>query len=331
MANRDVVVVGASMGGVEALPRFVAQLPADLPAAVLVVLHIAPHSRNYLAERLNTSGPLIAAPAVNGEKLQRGRIYVALPDQHLMIEDSQIRLATGPRESHARPSIDVLFRSAAYYGGPRTIGVILTGQLDDGTAGLWAIKDRGGTAIVQSPDEAPYPSMPQSALRHVAVDHTLRLHEMGAVLSRLTREPIRALEYPMTNNRLELETRIAREDDALRLGIRGIGNPSFNVCPDCGGSMVLIEEGSIRRYRCHTGHAFSHLALAHASAQRIEQTLWSALAQLEEYELLMKEAERDDPASRAETAARGAELRQLIDQARDLALKSIRLPSPENE
>lgn len=203
MFNRNVIVVGASLGGVEALPRLVAGLPPDLEAAVLVVLHMAPNFPSYLAERLDQAGPLAAAAGVEGEELRPGRIYVPVPDHHLMLEGPRIRLSRGPRESHARPSVDVLFRSAAVHHGRRVIGVVLTGGLDDGTAGLWAVKDRGGVAIVQSPDEALYPSMPASALQHVSIDHVLPLGRMAEVLVRLTREELRPEAATMRNPRLE--------------------------------------------------------------------------------------------------------------------------------
>ena len=288
MAHRDIVVIGASLGGVEALPKLVAGFPADLPAAVLIVQHVAPNTRSFLADFLNAAGPLPAKPAMNNEPLEPQRIYVAEPDHHLMIEGDRVRLTRGPRESHARPSVDVLFRSAAYYAGPRVIGVVLTGTLDDGTAGLWAIRDRGGVAIVQSPEEAAYPSMPQSALRHVAVDYTLQLTDIPNVLRSLTRERIEVKERNM-NEKLHIETRIALENHALEQGVRTLGTASFYTCPECHGSMVAIEEGSIKRYRCHTGHAYSAPALLEQALPSIEATLWSALAQAEERQTLLQE------------------------------------------
>jgi two-component system chemotaxis response regulator CheB len=300
MAHRDIVVIGTSLGGVEALPRLVAGFPSDLPAAVLVVQHVGPDSPNYLADRLNAAGPLPAGPAVNNEPLKSGRIYVAVPDHHLMIENDRLRLTRGPRESHARPSVDVLFRSAAYYAGPRVIGIVMTGMLDDGTAGLWAIKDRGGIAIVQSPEEAPYPSMPRSALRHVKVDYTLLLADIPNVLRSLTRERVEIKE-PAMNNRLEVETRIALEENAIKQGVRSLGTQSFYTCPECHGSMIAIDEGSIKRFRCHTGHGYSQAALLGQTLPNIEATLWSALAQAEERLALLHEL-----AQRAPNGAEGS-------------------------
>src|SRR5215475_768725 len=188
MAHRDIIVIGASAGGVDALTRLAAGLPRDLAAAVLVVTHMPAGSPSRLAEQLDAAGPLRAARAVDGEPIVANRFYVAVPDRHLIIEGTRIRLSHGPRESHARPSVDVLFRSAAFSRGRKVVGVVLTGMLDDGTAGLWAIKDRGGVAIVQSGEDAEYPSMTASALKHVKVDYTLPISDIPNILRSLTRE-----------------------------------------------------------------------------------------------------------------------------------------------
>lgn len=324
MANRDIIVIGTSMGGVDALPRLIAGLPADLRAAVLIVQHMAAREPNFLAELLDRSGPLPVRQAVDGEPLQLGRIYVPVPDHHLMLENNRIRLTHGPKESHARPSIDVLFRSAAYFGGPRVIGIILTGNLDDGTAGLWAIKDRGGIAMVQSPQEARYPSMPTSARKHVRVDYTLPLDDIPNVLRSLTREHIELGEAPI-NDKMAIETRIALGGKAVD-EVRRLGKPSFYTCPDCHGSMVAIEEGNLKRFRCHTGHAFSEAALLDQSLTKIEETLWWALAQVEEREALLQETtNRTDvpPEGLTSTHTELTELQQLGRELRALASGSV--------
>jgi two-component system chemotaxis response regulator CheB len=174
MPRRDIIVVGASAGGVEALQSLAGTLPADLPAAVFVVLHVAPRSKSFLPALLNAAGPLRASHASNGMSIEPGRIYVAPPDHHLIVERDHVQLGLGPRENHQRPCINVTFRSAAVAHGPRVAAVVLTGQLDDGTAGLWDVKRQGGVAIVQHPEEAAFPSMPLSALRDVEVDHVVR-------------------------------------------------------------------------------------------------------------------------------------------------------------
>jgi len=209
-----------------------------------------------------------------------------------MLQDGRVRLSRGPRESHARPSIDVLFRSAAYERKDRVIGVVLTGRLDDGTAGLWAIKDRGGLAIIQSPEEAAYRSMPETALRHVAVDHVLTLAEIPAALAALAKAPTAGKDVGVPDEKLRIENEIALGNKALEIGVRSLGAASFYTCPECHGSMVAVQEGSFTRYRCHTGHGFTPSALSTHGRQNIEATLWSALAQLEEREALLQEMEQ---------------------------------------
>jgi two-component system chemotaxis response regulator CheB len=322
--HRDLIVVGASLGGVEALPRLVAGLPAELEASVLIVMHMSASAASYLPSILQSATSWPTHVAVDGDVPQRGHIYVAIPDHHLMIEGDRLRLTRGPRESHARPSVDVLFRSAAYYQGPRVIGIVLTGLLDDGTAGLWAIKDRGGVAIVQSPGEARYPSMPRSALEHVAVDHVLRVDEMPGRLLALTREPLPGEEATaMADEKLATEVGIALENDAVERGVLRLGEPSLYTCPECHGSMVRIHEGSIDRFRCHTGHAFSARALAENGATQVEKTLWAALAQLEEHQMILRELAHGGKGETAEAAKysrRLADLEKVQHRLRELAM-----------
>jgi two-component system, chemotaxis family, protein-glutamate methylesterase/glutaminase len=287
--KRDVVVVGASAGGVESLQSFAASLPASFPAAVLAVLHIPAHSPSQLHRILARAGPLPVYPAEDGELLCGGRIYVAPADRHLMLDGEYIRLTRGPKESRNRPAVDVLFRSAAHSYGARVIGIVLSGMLDDGTAGLWAIKDRGGIAMVQSPAEALYPSMPQSALEHVAVDYVLPVAEMPAVLAELTNEVIEMEKITIASDALALETKIALEGNALQGGVMQLGQISPNTCPDCHGVLVKIEEGSIVRFRCHTGHAFSLQTLLAEVDEAIDLNLWNTIRVIEERMLLLRQ------------------------------------------
>src|SRR5215207_10858312 len=185
MSGRDIVVIGTSAGGVEALRALVGGLPADFPGSVFVVMHTAPDSPGVLAQILERSGPLPAAHASNRERIRPGRVYVAPPDMHLLLEPGVMRLTRGPKENRFRPAIDPLFRSAAAVYGPRVVGIILTGGLDDGTSGLWAVKRLGGVAVVQDPDEAFMPSMPQSALEQVEGDYKLPVAEIPGGLARL--------------------------------------------------------------------------------------------------------------------------------------------------
>lgn len=296
-------------------------LPRDLPAAVLIVLHMAPNAPRSVAKRLDDLGMLHASWATEAESVESGRIYVAPPDRHLIVENRRLRLTRGPRENYSRPSIDVLFRSVAHEYGSRVIGVILTGRLDDGTAGLWSIKDRGGIAMVQLPEDAAYPSMPQSALRHVDVDYKLAVRDMPAVLASLVREGAPAGEAAAPpNEQLEVENRIALGQVPLEAGLRSVGKASLQTCPECHGSMVAINEGDVTRFRCHTGHAFTPAALVLGAAASIESTLWSALAQLEQYQMLLTDLKQNPGSGADALTRRSAQLGVLIQRVRELAL-----------
>jgi two-component system chemotaxis response regulator CheB len=294
MPGRDIIVVGASAGGVEALTQLVRGLPADLPAAVFVVLHVPPHGTSVLPNILRRAGRLPADHARDGEPIVPGRVFVAPPDYHLLLKDGHVRLARGPTENSHRPSIDPLFRTAARRHGRRVIGVVLSGVLDDGTAGLLAIKNRGGLAVVQRPDDALYSGMPQNALDNVAVDHSLRVAEIGPLLARLAAEPPAAPEPPVPPE-LELETDMAElEVDALQRPDRP-GNLSGFGCPECGGTLWELHEGDMVRYRCRVGHAWSPDSLLAKQSDGLEAALWTALRALEERAVLAtKMARRAD-------------------------------------
>jgi two-component system, chemotaxis family, protein-glutamate methylesterase/glutaminase len=212
MATHDTIVIGTSAGGVQALLAIVKDLPRDLPAAVFIVLHIRADAPSLLPAILARESHLPVAHPSDGEEIRTGRIYVAPPDHHLLIENQQVRLVHGPKENLHRPSIDALFRSAARWAGPRTIGVVLTGARDDGASGMAVIKNRGGITIVQDPSDAPFPSMPLSALRQAKVDYSLPLREIAPLLDSLSRQPAEEEgKYPVPDN-VEIETRIARQE-----------------------------------------------------------------------------------------------------------------------
>lgn len=334
MAHRKLIVVGASLGGFEAFKRLLRGLTRDIDAAVLFTLHMSPTSPGYLADlfQRDTAWPVHAAR--DGERVEPGHVYIAVPDHHLMLEGDRIRLARGPRESRARPAVDVLFRSAAHHHGPKVIGIVLTGMLDDGTAGLWAIKDRGGIAMVQDPQEAENPSMPLNALKHVAVDFTLPVQMMPERLRSLTREPLEIAESARMNKpNMQAELNIAQHGRALDHGVLSLGKTAPYTCPDCHGSMVLIEEGTIKRFRCHTGHAFSELALVEQMPDAIRQAMWAALAQLEEHYLLLqklvKEGAVPTPHDAARYQRRAAEVSDVIERLRTLLEVRALQPSEE--
>ena len=322
-----VVAVGASAGGVEALQTLVSHFPADLPATVLVVLHVPAGVKSRLHDVLQRAGRLPAQSAEDGEKIQAGRIVVARPDHHLILDGDRVRVARGPKENRARPAIDVLFRSAAYSAGARAVGVLLSGTNDDGTAGLWAIKDRGGTTLVQT--DALYPTMPEHAAQHVDIDFALPVGEIGRKLADL----VNAIDPPLKRGgetrdsleRLRMETRIAEGADALEHGFINLGPLSRNTCPECHGALVEIQEGPIHRYCCHTGHAYSLRTLRVSTEDAIETTMGNAMRALEERIMLLRElantAERSGDADLARRCRNQTEkLQGVVDRIREFLL-----------
>ncbi|HZF10588.1 MAG TPA: chemotaxis protein CheB [Thermoanaerobaculia bacterium] len=279
MPGHDIIVIGASAGGVEALLQIVSALPADLPAVVLTALHLGA-GPSALPEILTRAGRLPAGHPVHGEPLRRGRIYVAPPDRHLLLHDGRLRIERGAKENGHRPAIDVLFRSAAQAYGPRVVGVVLTGNLDDGTAGLLAIQEQGGIAVVQDPDEADYPGMPRNACENVKVDHVLPLAQIAPLLVQLAEDPVAAEPVGGTPGG-ERSSAVAEE----LLGESGqdlAGDPSGFTCPDCGGALWETHDHPLVRYRCRTGHVYSPESLITEQSEGVETALWTALRVLQE-------------------------------------------------
>jgi two-component system chemotaxis response regulator CheB len=289
MIARRVVVIGASAGGIDALRVVVSGLPETFPAAICIVVHTSPASPGVLAEILNRSTPLPVLQACDRQRLEAGHIYVAPPDRHLVIEPGRLRVTKGPGEHRFRPAIDPMFRSAAQVFGPNAIGIVLTGNLDDGVAGLSTIKKLGGTAIVQDPSEALFSSMPLEALTHVHVDHVVPLAEMPSLLVELTSDvPAEAGPLPVPRH-IEVEVNIAKEQNPRDAGLEQIGKPSPYACPECHGVLLEIDDDGRIRFRCHTGHAYSLESLLVAINQGIEKSLSAAMRSIEEGSLLMKD------------------------------------------
>jgi two-component system chemotaxis response regulator CheB len=286
--TRNIVVVGASAGGVEALSTLLAALPANLPAAVFVVLHIPPHTASELHLVLDRVTALRVVSARDGQAIEAGTVYVAPTDRHLMLDGNTVRVTRGPKECRVRPAIDVLFRSAATQQGLRVIGVVLSGMLDDGTAGLWAIKDRQGLALVQDPHEAAYPSMAESAIANVAVDLVAPIRDLAQAIVRRVKETGCLIDQEASSGGRHLvENEIARNGNGLRSGVMDLGKVSKYTCPDCHGVLLQIEEGSIVRFRCHTGHAFSLQTLIAEVNEAIDTGLWDTLRAVEERVMLL--------------------------------------------
>lgn len=290
--TRDVVVIGASAGGVEALRRLVSRLPGDLPATVLVVLHIPSYGGSALPAILGRSGPLVARHPVSGEPLERNLIYVAPANHHMVLRDGQVLLSRGPRENGHRPAIDALFRSAARWVGPRAVGVILSGVLDDGTAGLEAIHSRRGITVVQDPADALYPGMPSNAIKRVAVDHVAVVDEIPELLTRLCTEVIDFDGAPPPSPLMRSETDVSLMKEEVIHAAEHPGRPSGFSCPDCNGVLWEIDDGHVTRYRCRVGHAWSVDSLYSEQTQQFENALWMALRGLEEKAGMAREMAR---------------------------------------
>ena len=287
MDNRDVIVIGGSAGGTSAVTRLVGGLPADLPAAVLITIHRGLDSPGLLAEILAAAGPLPAATAEEGQPLERGRIYVAPSDRHLLVGRDHVHVRRGPRENRARPAIDPLFRSAAVNCSSRVIGVVLSGMLNDGSSGLQAIKRCGGLAVVQDPRDAAVPDMPRNALMYANVDEVLPLAGIAPLLTKLatSSRPLPPAEVP---EEIRLEALIAAQELTVMPDQHRFGSLAELTCPDCHGAMQEIREDGLVRYRCHTGHAFTLEALSLSQGEAWERTLYTAMRAQQEQAMLCR-------------------------------------------
>ena len=283
------IVMGASVGGMEALSTIFSALPADFPAAILVVTHVGAR-KSLLPELLAKTSALPVRYAQDREPIRPGRILLAPPDLHMLVAitagQATVELTRGPRENHTRPAIDPLFRSAAAALGPQVVGVILSGYLDDGTAGLQAIKACGGTVLVQDPEEAVAPSMPQSAIRNVAVDRRLPVAEIAPVLLALAKgepAPPRPCAPPQLPGWIAVENRFARGAGNMEQ-LQKIATPSTFTCPECQGTLWELTDQQPQRFRCHTGHSFTALILGELQHEKAEDAIWAAVRALQEKE-----------------------------------------------
>jgi two-component system chemotaxis response regulator CheB len=311
--QREVVVIGASAGGVDALIKTVAGLPPELPAAVLVVVHIAATRESVLPSILDRSGKVPVTAARDGERIERGHVYIAPPDVHMLLSEQHIRLSRGPRENGSRPAIDPLFRSAARSYGSRAIGVILSGTLDDGTAGLRFLKRRGGAAVVQDPSDALYPGMPESAIAGVAVDRVVPVVQMADTICALLDEPVDPSSIGMNpglaQDPPDLVELPPQENDAPS------GDPTALTCPECGGVLHQDDDGSVSRFSCQVGHVYSPESLVEGQSEALEGALWAALRSLEERADLLRRMAR-----RAHSDQRRQRLDERVEQVERDAL-----------
>ncbi len=285
--EHKIIVIGASTGGFEAFKTIVKDLPADINASIFIVWHMSPNVRGILPQVLNRVNTIYAAHAFDEEEIKPNRIYIAPPDHHLIIEEGRVRVSRGPKENRFRPAIDPLFRSAAYVYNNRVIGVVLSGALDDGTAGLWAVKQYGGIAIVQDPADAEVPSMPANAMREVQVDYCVPVADLTELLVRLSKQKSPKNLQAMKDEKTKTEIQIATGEDALEKGVMDLGELTPFACPECHGVLSRIKEGSLARYRCHTGHAYSIDTLLASISEKIEDSLYNAMRGIDESIMLL--------------------------------------------
>jgi len=286
-STQKIIVIGASAGGFEAFKTIIKDLPANFNASIFIVWHMSPDVRGILPQVLNRISTIYAAHAYDKEKIKPNRIYIAPPDHHLLVEEGKVRITHGPKENRFRPAVDPLFRSAAYAYGNRVIGVILSGALDDGTAGLWAVKQCGGIAVAQDPNDAEVPSMPENAIREVKVDHIVPVADVAGLLVKLSKEASPQNMQVMKDAKIKAEVDIAAEDNALDRGMPGLGELSNFSCPECHGVLSKLKDGNLTRYRCHTGHAYSVDTLLASITEKIEDGLYSAIRGMDESIMLL--------------------------------------------
>jgi len=330
--NNHIVVVGTSAGGMKALIKLVEQLPKDFPAPLLIVQHIsADATGDALLNSLNKIGKLKCIHAKQGNKIESGHLYLAPSDHHLMIEkDGTLLVTKGAQENRSRPAIDPLFRSAAASFGNRTIGILLTGYLDDGTAGLITIQRCKGIIIIQDPADADYPDMPKNALNQIKPDYCIPIAEMGGVLSTLmTRKTGKQLVIPED---ILKEVKIAQRVLSDLPSVNSLGEQVPFNCPGCGGVLWKMDKGSSLRYRCHTGHAYTATTLLAEQTEKIEETMWTALRMFEERKNLLTTIANGQKGAMANSANERAKMSQVhIDRIRAILLaddKSSESDSP---
>ncbi len=324
MAARNIIVVGASAGGVEALSNLVSRLPADVPAAIFIVLHTSAEGPGMLPDILDRRSSLPVSTAVDNAPIENGHIYVGRPDRHLLLEPGRMCLGRGPTENRHRPAIDPLFRSAAYAYGKAVIGVLLSGYLDDGVAGLIALKERGGLSVVQSPEDALVPVMPLAAIENDHVDYSVPVAEMAALLA----------DFAMGKK---------KSKRTVTPGLSEQDRVSVYTCPECHGTLWEVDEQGLLQFRCRVGHKFSRDSMLDAQGQSLERALWAALRSLEEHSELSRRLAERAKANNQEMAARRFEerwqasaanakiIRDMLTEGGATEPEGKRLPQPQSQ
>jgi two-component system chemotaxis response regulator CheB len=330
MAGHDIVVIGASTGGIDALTRLTRGLPPGLPASLFVVCHFPPGSRSVLPEILSRSGPLLAVHAADGEPFNPGQIYVAPPDRHLLLQaDGRLRLTRGPRENHHRPAIDPLFRSAASAYGPRVIGVILSGALYDGTAGLLAIRNAGGIGVTQDPADAAMATMPESASRIAGADHVATADNLAPLLTQLIQQPVPPKGGSSMTDPLDSLPDVVNADMTEQVRNQRRGRLTMLSCPECNGALWQVNESGLMRFRCHVGHAYHGEVLFSEQEEALEAALWTSVRTFKERHLLARQlAAQESERGNAAAAARFEEQAEQALRYGDLIQQYILMNAP---
>ncbi len=300
-----VIVVGTSAGGMQALIELVSQFKEDMDAAVFVVMHLSRTSiSDFLIHRLQPYTTFQCEVSKDEAAIEKGHIYFSAPNQHLLVKKNKMLLGRGPEENRWRPSIDVLFRSAAAAYNTRAIGIILTGLLDDGKTGMLAIKRCAGKTIVQDPNEAEYPDMPLAVIESIEVDHCVPLSKIGQIVSNITKTNPKEKPAPRD---IIIESEIAERVVVSYDNVKELGEKSIYACPDCGGGLWQIDtnDKKVSRYRCHIGHSYSEKDLVFKQGEFLESTLWTALRIMEERRNLLQKMEKDNHDKGYKTVATG--------------------------
>lgn len=278
---RNLIVIGASAGGIRAIIKVIEGFPENIDAAIMIVLHLSRKSNaDNIIEIFQRHTVLQCEVAMDKVEIERGKIYLAQPEHHLLVHGSIMHLNNGPEENRYRPSIDVLFRSVAVHFGNRAIGIILTGMLEDGTSGMHAIKSCGGLCLVQNPSEAEYADMPRSVLKRIEVDYMADLVEIPIIVQNILETPLPPqVAIP---NELKVEAEITEQLMSDINDLKKIAQRSDFVCPDCGGGLWEIKRDPTHRYRCHTGHVYTEKLLYELQDAKIEESIWISIRMLEE-------------------------------------------------
>jgi two-component system chemotaxis response regulator CheB len=320
--GKHIIAIGASAGGLKVITEILSGLPAELDAAIFVTVHISKNSMaDIIRQMFQKRSNLQCVIPQDGDKIKKGHVYIAPPDRHLFIEKGKILVTHGPHENRWRPSIDVLFRSAAAAYDSRVIGIILSGLMDDGTSGMGAIKRSGGITIVQEPAEAEFDDMPTNVINNVEVDYRVPSSDIPYVVRDILSKPLGApKEIP---REIKIEAEITARMSGTIDTLKEIGDQSPFICPDCGGGLFEIRNDNIYRYRCHTGHVYTEKLLLEKQSEELEESLWVAIRMMEERRnLLITVAAHDRQAGNEdlskEKLQKADELKAHIDRMKSL-------------